>query len=87
MTHFDDSSSVQEETQTRLHGLVPAGNARLHKGNPSATSKETTNNKQDTVLDLRLKSTKSNESTSVEVSNDLIDLVEKIITGVKGLFK
>ena len=86
MTHFDDSSSVHEETQTPRRGMVPAGNARLYKENPNVTSKET-NKQPDTVLDLRLKSTKSNESTSVEVSNDLIDLVEKIITGVKGLFK
>lgn len=86
MTHFDDSSSVQEETQTQHRGLVPAGNARLQKENPNLTNTITSKH-QDTVLDLRLKSTKSNESTSLEVSNDLIDLVEKIITGIKGLFR
>lgn len=79
MRHYETTSSEHVEEPTQRQLAVPA----TSENQPPAQ----TPSQSATVLDLRLKSTKSDQSTSVEVSNDLIDLVEKIITGVKGLFK
>ena len=59
----------------------------------TTTSKETTmpskaetTLEKDTVVDLRIRSTKTNESTSLEVSKDLLDLTCKAWEVIKELF-
>ena len=59
----------------------------------TTTSKETTMPskaetipEKDTVVDLRIRSTKTNESTSLEVSKDLLDLTCKAWEVIKELF-
>ena len=96
-----NSDTTYSNNEPRV-ALTPARSDRLRRkevnrmaetNNTTTISKETTTPskaettpEKDTVLDLRIRSTKTNESTNLELSKALLDLTCKAWEAIKELF-